>query len=244
VTVLAWQTAGPRADQAVVLVHSWAGDGPSDWGATGWVEALATAGHCVLVPDLPGHGESADVPLPSGKDAASWTAGLLRADLQNLGVATAAVVGYADGCLCASHLAVRCPDVVTHLVLVGCDDRTAIPGGPALAEALRDPEARLWEVAVADLVARAKRDRRHDLDTLARWAEQTTWPAAPQLGSLRTPVLLAVGAEDDSRRQRIPRLAGLLHDGRVVTVPGDRRGALGAARLHESVLDFLRETAG
>lgn len=242
-TVLAWQTAGERATSAVVLLHSWASDGPGDWAATGWVEALASAGHFVAVPDLPGHGESADVPLPAGREPAGWTAGALLADLQRLGIASAAVAGFAEGCLTASHLAVRDPDLVQRLILAGCDHRTAVPDGAAVAAALRDAGASVWNPDVAATVAKARRDRRHSTPTLAAWAEAMAWPAAPRLGSLRTPVLLAVGADDRPRRERIPRLAGLLHDGRVLTVPGGRRGALSSPRLHAAVLDFLGRAA-
>jgi pimeloyl-ACP methyl ester carboxylesterase len=238
-TILAWQSGGDRTGPAVVLVHGFASDGPTDWAATGWVDALAAAGHAIWVPDLPGHGESADVLIPDGSEPAAWTARTILADLERLRVTSAAVAGYAEGCVTAGHLAAQDPGRITRLLLVGCDDRAAIPYGAELAEALRDPAARVWNPLVAEAVRAARRDRRHHLPTLAAWAERLAWPAAPRLGSLRTPVLLAVGSADADRRERAPRLAALFHDARVVTAPGDRRGSLTAPRLHRTAVDFL-----
>jgi pimeloyl-ACP methyl ester carboxylesterase len=242
-TTLAWQSGGSAAGPAVVLVHSWASDGPADWAATGWVDALTAAGHALWVPDLPGHGESADVVIPPGTEPAGWTARTILADLDRLRVPAFAVVGYADGCLTAGHLSVLAPERVGRAVLVGCDDRLAIPSGGEVAAALTDPTARVWNPDVSEAVRRARRDRRHHLPTLAHWAHRVAWPAAPRLGSLRTPVLLAVGADDAPRRERAPRLAALFHDATVVTAPGDRRGALGSAQLHRTAVDFLAEAA-
>ncbi|MEX2622083.1 MAG: alpha/beta fold hydrolase, partial [Egibacteraceae bacterium] len=106
-TVLAWQRAGTPGGPAVVLVHAWAADGARDWEVTGWVPRLAAAGFDVLVPDLPGHGESADVLLPPEAESAGWTAAVLHHDLAALGPGRVQAVGYAEGCLVAGHLAVR-----------------------------------------------------------------------------------------------------------------------------------------
>jgi pimeloyl-ACP methyl ester carboxylesterase len=239
-TLLAWQSGGAAHGPAVVLVHSWARTGPEDWAETGWVDALGAAGFRLWVPDLPGHGESADVEIPEGTEPAAWTAKAVLADLEQLRVRSAGVVGYADGCVTAGHLAVRAPGIVGRLLLVGCDDRAAIPHGTEVGAGLRDPSARVWKPEVSEAVARARRDRRHHLPTLATWAESIAWPAAPRLGSLRTPVLLAVGSADGPRRERAPRLAALFHDARVVTAHGDRREALAATALHRTAADFLR----
>ncbi len=239
-TLLAWQTAGPADGPAVVLLHGWASDARRDWADTGWAAAMGAAGLRVLACDLPGHADSADVAPPESREPAAWTASAVLADLERLGVTEAAVAGYSEGCLVASHLAVLAPERIGRLILVGCDDRTAVPDGAAVGTALRDPDAPLWNPAAAEVVARARADRRHNLVALAHWAERMTWPALPRLGSLRTPVLIAVGAQDAERRSRVPALARALHDGHVVTVPGDHRSALSAPQLHAAVIEFLR----
>ncbi|WP_405867371.1 alpha/beta hydrolase [Streptomyces sp. NBC_01515] len=49
---------GPSAAPPLLLVHGWGGDG-REWSPH--ADALAVAGHRVLVPDLRGHGRS---PVP------------------------------------------------------------------------------------------------------------------------------------------------------------------------------------
>ncbi|CAN5857005.1 MAG: hypothetical protein H0V93_04845 [Euzebyales bacterium] len=241
-TILAWQRGGDPDGAAVVCMHAWGSVGSRDWDATGWVDALDAAGMSALVPDLPGHGESAGVPLPDDAEPGRWTAQTILADLDRMGVQRVAAVGFADGGISAGHLAVRGSGRVTRLVLVGCDDTQGLPGGRQLGQALRDTSARLWDPEVSAAVALARSDRRHHLPTLADWAERLVWPAAPRLGTLSTPVLLAVGAADRDRRDRVSRLAALFHDARVATVPGDRREALAAPALHATAARFLSAT--
>jgi pimeloyl-ACP methyl ester carboxylesterase len=240
VTLLAWQRGGTLGGPAVVLLHAWSADGPGQWGPSGLVGALERAGAGVYVPDLPGHGESADVPIREGANPGSWTAEVVLADLAKLGVDRCSVVGYAEGALVAGHVAVRAEPTVSHVALLGCDDRVAIPHGAEVANALRDRAARLWSSEASAAVARARRDRRHNLATLADWAEGIAWPAAARLGALRMPVLLAVGADDGERRERLPRLARLFHDARLLTVPGDESTMLASADLHRAIVDFIR----
>lgn len=254
-TILAWQRAGSGAGPTVVLLHAWAADGARDWEATGWVERLAVDGFDVLVPDLPGHGESADVLLPPETESAGWTASVLANDLATLGVGPVQAVGNAEGRLVASHLAVRAaagdpgpqrpprPGEVQSLVLIGADDRNGVPPSTEIAAALRDPTSRVWHAEAAEAVALARSDRRHHLPTLALWASRAAWPAAARVGALRIPVLLCVGA-DDERRDRAPRLAQLFHDARLVTAPGDRRSVLVAGELLTTAARFLADHAG
>lgn len=236
-TLLSWQRAGVEGGPAAVLVHRWAGSG-SDWEAAGWTDALARAGLDVLVPDLPGHAASADVAPSRGSTPAAWTADAILSDLARLGVRRTVVAAYDDACPIAGHLAVRAAEVVRRVVLVGCDDTVGHPYAAEAAAALRDPSARLWHADASSLVRRARADRRHEPATLATWLEGLAWPAAPRLGALSTPVLLAVGT-DDPHRARAPRLAQLFRDGRLVTVPGDERAVLGAPELLRTVVDFV-----
>lgn len=237
-TILAWQRGGGHRGVAAVLLHDWSSDGVADWQDTGWIAALEHSGVPALVPDLPGHGESADVLIPPDTEPAAWTAGAIVADLERLRVDRFCVVGHRTGGLVAGHLAVRHPERVPRLVLVGCDDQPLIPRAADVATALRDTASALWDPEASAAVARARRDRRHHLPTLAQWADAATWPAAPRLGALRTPVLLAIG-RDDPRRERAPRLAALFHDGHLVTAPGDGN-VLASRELVASVADFLQ----
>lgn len=239
-TILAWQRGGGARGPNVVLLHDWAADSVGDWQDSGWVAHLEDAGITAYVPDLPGHGESADVLIPPDAEPAAWTASAILNDLDRLRVEDFAAVGYVAGCLTAGHLAVRAPQRVHHLVLVGCDDQPLVPRGHDVAVALRDSAAGLWDPEAAGGVSKARRDRRHHLPTVAHWAEAAAWPAAPRLGALRTPVLLAVG-QDDPRRERAPRLAALFHDGHLVTVPDQGAAALASPELIAAVVAFVRD---
>lgn len=242
-TILSWQRGGRSGGPAVVLVHAWASTGARDWEVTGWVGRLSEAGLDVLVPDLPGHGDSADVMLPDEGEPAGWTADVLRTDLDQLGVDELVVAGFAEGCLVSAHLAVGAGQRVGALALLGADDRAGMPNGTEIAGALREAGARVWHPEAAEAVSRARRIRTHHLPTLAAWAERASWPAAPRLGALRTPVLVAVGAGDE-RRAQAPRLAALFHDARLVTAPGGGRTSLAAPELLRTATRFLAEHAG
>lgn len=238
-TILAWQRGGGTQGPPVVLLHDWASDGVRDWQDTGWVGALERSGIPAFVPDLPGHGESADVLIPPDAEPAAWTAGAIINDLERLRVGGFSVVGHRIGALVGGHLAVRHADRVERLVLIGCDDQPLIPRAPAVGSALRDSGAALWDPEASEAVSKARQDRRHYLPTLAQWAETVAWPAAPRLGAMRTPVLLAVG-RDDPRRERAPRLAALFHDGHLITAPGNGT-ALGSGELVTAVTTFMQQ---
>jgi pimeloyl-ACP methyl ester carboxylesterase len=244
VTVLAWQRADPGTPPVAtaVLLHAWASDGSKDWGDTGLVAGLEARGVAVLVPDLPGHGGSVDVLLPPGAEPGAWTAGVIESDLARLHPGPIGVVGYAEGCLVATHLAVRGTERVNRLALLSRDDRSEPFGDAEIVAALRNPDAPLWSAHGVDALARARAAHGHDLPTLANWIERGTWPAAPRLGALRTPVTVVVGT-DDEHRERAPRLAQLFHDGRLTTVPGDERTMLAAGELADLLAGFLTPTS-
>jgi len=239
-TILAWQRGGCAGGPAVLLLHGWASDGRSDFEAAGWVTALGRAGYEALVPDLPGHAASADVALPPNTDPAGWSAGVVVQDLDRLGVGAVRLVGYAEGCLVAGHLAARHPERMRPLVLLSRDDTVGVRGGAQVAALLREERAGLWDAEAAEVAARARRDGWHHGPALADWVERAVWPAAPRLAALDMPVLLAVGA-DDEHRHGAPRLAQLFHDARLVTVPGDARTMRKAPETIEAVVAFLKE---
>lgn len=75
--------------------------------------------HNVLALDLPGHGRSEGEPLTSIADLADW----LQRVLDAAGVARAALIGHSMGSLAALETAVRYPDRVSVLALLG----TSVP---------------------------------------------------------------------------------------------------------------------
>src|SRR4051812_3985411 len=102
------------AGRAVVLLHG----GSGSW--THWirnVEALAAAGWRVLVPDLPGFGDSQAA--PDAIDAPDLVEPVAHGIREIAGGAGCPVVGFSFGGLTAVLTAAAVPGVMSRLVLVG-----------------------------------------------------------------------------------------------------------------------------
>lgn len=114
--------AGP----ALLMLH---GGGPGASGMANYTrnaQALAAAGFRVLLPDMPGYGQSSKgvaIDDPFG-DLATSMLGLL----DSLGVARAHVVGNSLGGACALRMALEAPGRIDRLVLMG-------PGGVGISSA-------------------------------------------------------------------------------------------------------------
>ena len=109
---MVWHTWGEG--EPLVLLHG----GSGSW--THWIrniEPLAAAGRRLLVPDLPGFGDSE---RPPGNGDADGVVPVLAEGLPYLlGMQPVDVVGFSFGGLCGGLLAAAHPEVVRRLVLVG-----------------------------------------------------------------------------------------------------------------------------
>lgn len=122
-------TGGRAFDAArptIVLIHG-AGHDHSVW--TLQSRYFATHGWNPVVPDLPGHGQSAGPQLTSIEAIADWVLALL----DELGVATATLAGHSMGSLIALQAASQAPERVRSLVLVG--SVAPMPVAPPLLDA-------------------------------------------------------------------------------------------------------------
>jgi pimeloyl-ACP methyl ester carboxylesterase len=124
---------------AVVLIHG-AGFDHSAWALHS--RYFAHHGHCVLAPDLPGHGRSAGPPLRSIAEMADWIAALLDAT----GAPKARLIGHSMGSLIALETSARHPAKVSALVMIGT--AAAMTVGPDLLKA-----AEANDHAAIDMVA-------------------------------------------------------------------------------------------
>jgi 2-hydroxy-6-oxonona-2,4-dienedioate hydrolase len=109
-----WHAWGEDGKEPLVLLHG----GSGSW--THWirnVEALAAMGRRIVVPDLPGFGDSARP--PGGQDADSVAPALAQALPAIVGDAPVDVVGFSFGGLCGALMAASHPERVKRLVLVG-----------------------------------------------------------------------------------------------------------------------------
>ena len=139
------------------------------------VEALAAAGRRVLVPDLPGFGDSA---LPPGNPDADGVAEALAQGLPALvGEQAVDVAGFSFGGLSAGLLAALQPQLVRSLVLVGA---------PGLG--LRDRRLPLtaWRHLADPQAVRAA--HRSNLKTLMLWREDAIDELAVSLQAANVPL--------------------------------------------------------
>jgi 2-hydroxy-6-oxonona-2,4-dienedioate hydrolase len=171
----------------------------------------------VLVPDLPGQGKSA--PLYRGPSIA-FLADVLGTCLDVAGVSSPVVVANSMGCQIATELAVRRPDHVRALVLVG---PTVDPARRAarhqlfglLRESAREPFSLVTlaardnaSVGVRPLLAAARSALCDRIEDRLPQVEQPTF---------------VVHGENDGflGREWAERVAALLPDSRLVVVPGE-----------------------
>jgi pimeloyl-ACP methyl ester carboxylesterase len=110
--------------EPLVLLH---GFGSCAAGWDGIAEKLS-ATHKVIAIDARGHGKSTN---PSGKFSHAQAAEDVRALLDALGIEQAQVMGFSSGGMTAIHLAIRHPDRVSKMVVIGAtsyfpDDARAI----------------------------------------------------------------------------------------------------------------------
>ena len=217
------------------------------------VEALDSAGHRVVAPDLPGYG---DAPLEPGTIAYVDVA---AAQLSG----PAAVVGCSFGGRIALELAFHRPELVERLVLVGAglgswdwsddaqagfaEEEEAIERGDLAGAAAQ--QARMWLAPDADPAVRALTEamtlRSYEQQLPVEDSVSASWPspsAEERLEEIAAPTLVVVGTADladvktmaDHLASRIPgaRLARVQGAGHL---PGLER----PGELNRLLLDFL-----
>lgn len=222
-----WHVWGPEgADGAnaclapVVLLHG----GSGSW--MHWLKnipALSAAGRRVLVPDLPGFGDSSAPPTGTDADVLPEP---VEAGLQQLLGSTACdLVGFSFGGMVAGFIAQRFPARVQQLVLVGAPGMGIDPLQPVqlrgwrhlddplardaihrsnLAALMLHSEASITELAVRVQSANAPRDR------MLRRSLARTDVLARTLQTLRCPVHAIYGDQDVLYRGRADALQSAL----------------------------------
>lgn len=118
------ETFGPAGARPLLLLHG--------GGVAGWMwdplRAHLGADHRVLVPDLPGHGRSADASYSSHRETAEALGRILESVDQ-----PATVVGFSLGAQLAVLLAAERPDLVERVVVVSAQAVPMRAVGPTLA---------------------------------------------------------------------------------------------------------------
>jgi pimeloyl-ACP methyl ester carboxylesterase len=174
----------------------------------------------VYMPERRGHGRTPDVPGPTGFDImASDTVEFMRA----LEIGPAHLVGWSDGGLVSLEVALRRPDLVRKLVLIGTaahvdgytpesvewtDSATPDSLPPFIHEAyarLSPDGADHFPVVFDKLVAIWRTEPRHEMI---------------ELGRVAAPTLLMLGDDDGVRLDHAAQMKRAIPDAQLAVVPG------------------------
>jgi len=225
----------------VVLIHGGATTGDS-WAAQ--TSALAER-YQVIIPDRRGHGRTSDVEGPATMDGYAED---MVAFLEALGVGSAYVIGWSDGGKVAVRMALRRPELVRKLVMIGTELTRA--GGTPANELLMTTAGGLDQLAT---MARPDYERlspdgpEHFDVVFAKWAQM--WNSIPdiepgELKHLPMPVLLMQGDDDCVRIEHNAAVARAIPDAQLAVIPGashavpiERPGV-----VNSLLLDFLGDT--
>jgi pimeloyl-ACP methyl ester carboxylesterase len=225
----------------IVLLHGFAMSAAM-WTHPGPAAAIAELGYRIILPDLRGHGDSAHP-----HDEASYPPDVLVNDglalIEWLGLDDYDLGGYSLGARIVLRMLVRgarparaivaaqglaavtrpsSPDNVRRRVL------TAMINGDTLAPGSPEAEEALW-LGQADIDPQALV---HVLDSVVPTPEA-------ELARITTPVLIAVG-EQDQGHASANELAAALPHARFTRVPGNHFTALTSPQFATAVTSFLR----
>ena len=180
------------------------------------VQALAKK-HFVIAPDSRGQGRSSDDDAPLGYRRMADD--MLRL-LDHLGIDRADIVGWSDGGIIALDLAMRHPERVRRLVVIGANfDVDGLKSRPAMPTTIPPPP---------DYYQRNAPDPAH-WPVLYRKVV-TMWRTEPhytlrELGSISAPTLVMAGESDVIRREHTDLLAKSIPGGREAIIAGATHAA-------------------
>lgn len=228
----------------ILLIHGFASNIEINWLSTGWVETLTGAGYRVIALDNRGHGKSQKLYDPRLYFAHEMADDARRL-LDHLEIGRAPVLGYSMGARIAAFLARREPKRVARAVFGGM--------GITLVSGLSDSEAIISALTADSLSEVTDRSGRQfrifaehsgaDRAALAACMINSREPM-PEAEARRidTPVLVAVGEEDDMAGSAAA-LAQLLPQGQAFTIPRrDHMRATGDPAFKAAALAFLART--
>lgn len=186
------------AGDPVLLIHGFASNATVNWVDTGWVRTLTQAGFRAIAVDNRGHGKSAKLHDPKDYGGPLMAEDARRL-LDHLGLQRADVMGYSMGARITAFLTINHPERVRSAILAGLGINMVrgMAGTGPIAHALEaasiddvtNPTARTFR-AFAE-------QTKSDLKALAACIRSSRDPiTAEALGTIRAPVLVAVGTHD------------------------------------------------
>lgn len=231
----------------IVLVHGWGLDSRRNWVDTGWVDALLPMRRVVLM-DVRGHGRSEKPRTRGAYTYRAMSEDVLQV-MDDLGLASADLLGYSMGSFMGAALLGSHPHRFTSMVLGGIGDETDDSAArcTVIADALRAEDA----ATITDVVARAYRafvdlDPTSDREALAV-AALDMWPdghpvdlLGPAPADADVPVLIVNGSDDHPYVDTADRLVEALPRATHVVIPGaDHLTAVADLRFKEAAVAFL-----
>lgn len=237
---LRYETRGPDDAPPLLLLHGFMGS-VSEWEE---VAKSLSGEHRCLIPDLPGHGGSTDLPYPEAYTM-DGAARALTALLDAEGLDRCAVAGYSMGGRLALYLALRHPQRVERLLLESAspglateDERAARRASDEkLALRLETDDFRefvedwyrqpLFATLARDeallrrtIEARVQNDPRElarSLRAMGTGSQPSLWE---ELTGLRMPTLIVAGAEDTKFMCIAREMERASANVRMVVIPG------------------------
>lgn len=238
---LHYEVGGPDAGFPTLLVHGFCSNFQLNWVGSRWVDTMARAGRRIIGLDNRGHGHS-DKPHDPAAYGPQMVTDIVNL-LDHLELPEVDYVGYSMGSQIGIRVVLQHPDRVRRAVLAGIGNNVTQPWKHAEAVARR-LRGDLTEESPAALMfynfARAVPN--NDLEALACCI---TGPADPlstaDLGSIRRPVLIAVGGADPIARQA-SALAQQIPRAEYFEVAGrDHTTAVPSRAMKERAVQFLEE---
>ncbi len=243
-TRLATYTWGELDAPVVVAVHGFASNAKDNWGLTGWVRELTSAGFRVLALDQRGHGRS-----EKPHDADAYAIRTLVTDVESVMdtylVDDALYLGYSLGARVGWEVTRELPHRIGRAVLGG------VPDGIPLARLDLD-QVRAYiadgtpvqDRTTQNYIALTERVPGNDLRALIALAQgmraSGTIDPDPADAPIR-PILCATGSQD-AIIEGSRTLASAAPDGRFFEIPGRNHfNAPGSRDFKEAALAFFRE---
>ncbi len=225
----------------ILLIHGFASNVATNWGATGWIRELVHAGYRVVAFDNRGHGESeklyelADYGAPAMSEDA-------RRLLEFLQIPSAHVMGYSMGARITAFLALRHPQLVKTAVFggLGINMVRGMAGTGPIAHALEAPTIDDVKNPTARTFRAFAEQTKSDLRALAACIRSAREPiTAEALGKLTCPVLVAVGSGDVVGGSAEELAAVIPGAEAFVIADRDHMKAVGDRSYKRAVIEFL-----
>ncbi|MDC9701438.1 MAG: alpha/beta hydrolase [Alphaproteobacteria bacterium] len=225
----------------VLLVHGFASSARVNWVEPGWVDLLSRTGHRVISLDNRGHGRSKKFYDPEDYGPALMAGDACRL-LDHLKIEKADVLGYSMGSWVVFFLALYYPRRVRRMVLGGVGSNF-LEGSQHMDEIVSGLESH-DPALIPTPYGRAFRAfadaNKNDLKALAMCARSGYPPVKREdLMSLRVPVMVAVGTEDELAGPVAPLVESFFSAERLDVPNRDHMRTVGDKIFKQGVVNFL-----